>query len=530
MRKLFYLLLSGMLICPNIVSVSAATSSSYNKLTSEEKKAFDKIYKTSADSTLESVSVDYSASVDGRNDVNNWHWTAWHKVAKGAGISKNANSGAGVGSGSYSGFTKKKVESWKMDDAHIQAIKDMNKGKFPESRNYSYPMNTSSAKFDFWMDRVGYYDIMGDPRYRKVTMNGYRTFKWTEKVKKEKIIKNSTTDKAYAVEGVQALGQQQGFYIGWVRSNKFSNIVGESPEKVAQKICSSIKKTEIKEGENKGRYNAKADVQFINGNTKINLKISIFPSETNEGIGQGRLLYDVKFNWSEETTKVSYETKTHTNKQRIAKTSIPANTYASEIQKYGYFYLTPKSSVSSNKIRKENGGFWLNVNPYYHHSSPSVTNEGNYNWTFSTNVSGGKAIIILYSNIIQKWKFIEDIADNILFPNTPGVNNPPIDGNGSGGNHNNNNNNSNNGGSNGGNNNHGGGDSSNGNNGGDGSGNDGSSSGKNNGSSTIGDEKNSPMIHVEIDANEPAGRKLERTAITIHLFDIDRYEKEKRKK
>ena len=186
LHKLLKSLLVGVLILPSISTVSAASMpSSYNNLTSEEKKAFDKIYQQSSESTLQNVNVNYSTELSGLKDISSYHWTAWKKAAKGGSISKSANSGKGVGSGSYKGFTQKKIDSWKVDEKYINAIKKINKGKFPKDGNYTFPTDTSSSKLDWWVDEVGFYDIMGDPKYSKVTAKGYRTFNWTEKVRKE---------------------------------------------------------------------------------------------------------------------------------------------------------------------------------------------------------------------------------------------------------------------------------------------------------------------------------------------------------
>jgi hypothetical protein len=530
LHKLLKSLLVGVLILPSISTVSAASMpSSYNNLTSEEKKAFDKIYQQSSESTLQNVNVNYSTELSGLKDISSYHWTAWKKAAKGGSISKSANSGKGVGSGSYKGFTQKKIDSWKVDEKYINAIKKINKGKFPKDGNYTFPTDTSSSKLDWWVDEVGFYDIMGDPKYSKVTAKGYRTFNWTEKVRKESIKKNNESQDASTVEGDQALGSKEGFYTGWARDRGFAQIVGQSPEAVAKKICSNIEKEPIKTGEYKGRYNGACFVQFKNGNTVIKLNISIIPSKTNDGIGQGRLLYDIYFQWTEETTTISYETESHTSKQQIAQTVVARNAYASEIQKYGNFYLTPKSNVSSQKIKTRNTGFWYNINPYYHKGSASVTDEGSYGWTFSTNVSSGKSGTNIYAMLPIKYKFYTDIVDSHYY--APDVGNPPKDGSGGSNNGNNNNNGGNNGGDkpNGGDSNNPGGNGNNSNNGGNGNnnGNNGNSNNSGNGGhSSIGDKENSPMIHIEIDAKDEDGRVgTVRVPKMVHLYDIDKYRK-----
>ena len=62
----------------------------------------------------------------------------------------------------------------------------LNNGKFPATKDYKYPTTTSGDTLDFWMGEPGFYSILGDPRYKNVTLKGYRTYKWTEKIKKTK--------------------------------------------------------------------------------------------------------------------------------------------------------------------------------------------------------------------------------------------------------------------------------------------------------------------------------------------------------
>ena len=77
-RKILFLMLIGTLVFPNVKSVSAASMpSSYSNLTSEEKKAFDKIYQQSSESTLQNVNVNYSTQLSGLKDISSYHWTAW---------------------------------------------------------------------------------------------------------------------------------------------------------------------------------------------------------------------------------------------------------------------------------------------------------------------------------------------------------------------------------------------------------------------------------------------------------------------
>lgn len=529
LHKLLKSLLVGVLILPSISTVSAASMpSSYNNLTSEEKKAFDKIYQQSSESTLQNVNVNYSTELSGLKDISSYHWTAWKKAAKGGSISKSANSGKGVGSGSYKGFTQKKIDSWKVDEKYINAIKKINKGKFPKDGNYTFPTDTSSSKLDWWVDEVGFYDIMGDPKYSKVTAKGYRTFNWTEKVKKMNIKKK--TDSQPYKKSTSPDTQ------GWGPARTTGEMANVIKIRMHERFQLSLSDTEAKHIEkclrdsyddhydNGSKYQMTYNGTFGGGSTLYRIQISI-SGDTADKVNP----YLVYIAVTTETKSYSYETESHTSKQQIAQTVVARNAYASEIQKYGNFYLTPKSNVSSQKIKTRNTGFWYNINPYYHKGSASVTDEGSYGWTFSTNVSSGESGTNIYAMLPIKYKFYTDIVDSHYY--APDVGNPPKDGSGGSNNGNNNNNGGNNGGDkpNGGDSNNPGGNGNNSNNGGNGNnnGNNGNSNNSGNGGhSSIGDKENSPMIHIEIDAKDEDGRVgTVRVPKMVHLYDIDKYRK-----
>ena len=533
LHKLLKSLLVGILVLPSISTVSAASMpSSYNNLTSEEKKAFDKIYQQSSDSTLQNVNVNYSTELSGLKDISSYHWTAWKKAAKGGSISKSANSGKGVGSGSYKGFTQKKIDSWKVDEKYINAIKKINKGKFPKDGNYTFPTDTSSSKLDWWVDEVGFYDIMGDPKYSKVTAKGYRTFNWTEKVKKEKIERKTdsqpykkTTYPDTVGWGYHAnSGTLQMDTVIKMRLNQRFKLPLSNTE--AEKVEKALKDSYSDHYDDGSKYEMNYSGTFNKGNTIYRVQIAI-GGDTSDKINPTLVYITV----TEETKEYYYETQRHTKKEQIAQTVVARNAYASEIQKYGNFYLTPKSNVSSQKIKTRNTGFWYNINPYYHKGSASVTDEGSYGWTFSTNVSSGKSGTNIYAMLPVKYKFYTDIVDSHYY--APDVGNPPKDGSSGSNNGNNNNNGGNNGGDkpNGGDSNNpgGNGNGNNSNNGGNGNnnGNNGNSNNSGNGGhSSIGDKGNSPMIHIEIDAKDEDGRVgTVRVPKMVHLYDIDKYRK-----
>ena len=112
---------------------------------------------------------------------------------------------------------------------------------------------------------------------------------------------------------------------------------------------------------NGSKYQMNYNGTFGGGKTIYRVQISI-SGDTSDKVNPN-LVYIIV---TTETKSYSYETESHTSKQQIAQTVVARNAYASEIQKYGNFYLTPKSNVSSQKIKTRNTGFWYNINPYYH--------------------------------------------------------------------------------------------------------------------------------------------------------------------
>lgn len=523
-----------------------AKPASYNKLTSEEKKAFDKLYKETSTSKLQSVSVSYSSSISGKSDVNQYRWTAWRNDTKNSTIDKDANNG----NGNYSGFTKKKVQSWSRNDTYINAIKELNNGKFPATKDYKYPTTTSGDTLDFWMGEPGFYSILGDPRYKNVTLKGYRTYKWTEKIKKTKTEwkeKNETKVKTYTKKSQvlgfgyhSTTGKLQMYQVIEQKLDDFGIYITKSQAKRMERKLKSSYDTRMSSGKEIYEMHTNDSVSIKNGTAYVRISIA---GQTTDKVTPDIVSIQVTKKTKEKVTKTWYETKSHTKKQQIAQTVVAKNTYATQIQKYSTFYLTPKSNVKSNTIKQRNTGFWGSIKPSYHQSSPKTQDQGNYSWTFSTNVSSGKKSYNLYASITQKYKFVEDIADNLTnvpnndipnppsnpndplpnVPNNPGGGNNNPGGNNPGGGDNNNPGGGNNGGNNPDNpsnpdgNNNGGGNNPN-NPGGNNGGNNNYDPTDPSNPDKIGDKDNPPMINIEIEIDK--GITTKKLPTMVHLYDI----------
>lgn len=525
------------------VPVAEAKPASYNRLTSEEKKAFDKLYKETSTSKLQNVSVSYSSSISGKSDINQYRWTAWRNDTKNSTINKKANNG----NGNYSGFSKSKVQSWSRDEAYINAIKNLNNGKFPATKDYKYPTTTSGDTLDFWMGEPGFYSILGDPRYKNITLKGYRTYKWTEKIKKTKTEwkeKNETKVKTYTKKSQvlgfgyhSTTGKLQMYQVIEQKLDDFGIYITKSQAKRMERKLKSSYDTRMSSGKEIYEMHTNDSVSIKNGTAYVRISIA---GQTTDKVTPDIVSIQVTKKTKEKVTKTWYETKSHTKKQQIAQTVVAKNTYATQIQKYGTFYLTPKSNVSSNTIKQRNTGFWGSVKPSYHQSNPKTQDQGNYTWTFSTNVSSGKKSYNLYASITQKYKFFEDIAD--LMPSVPNneVPNPPANPNAplppitnnpdnpGGGNNNGGNPGNPGGGNNGGNtsdpDNPGGGNNPDN----PGGGNNGGGNGNNGGGGTdptdpdnpdkIGDKDNPPMMNIEIDIDD--GIDERRMPTMVHLYDL----------
>ena len=527
MRKLFLGLMAFVMSVSVLTAgmpVAEAKPASYNRLTSEEKKAFDKLYKETSTSKLQNVSMSYSSSISGKSDINQYRWTVWRNDTKNSTINKKANNG----NGNYSGFSKSKVQSWSRDEAYINAIKNLNNGKFPATKDYKYPTTTSGDTLDFWMGEPGFYSILGDPRYKNITLKGYRTYKWTEKIKKTK-----------TVNGTSKTKRTNYFYwnnFGNDMDSKDTEIYNIIKEMSSSSVALSATKKIIKQltGIGIGSFS----VSVKSGDTTYTFTGEVYIVDEEDA----DIKLDPSFTWLRAKIKMQtktqttyYETETHTKKQQIAQTVVAKNTYATQIQKYGTFYLTPKSNVSSNSIKQRSTGFWGSIVPSYHQSNPKTQDQGNYTWTFSTNVSSGKKAYNLYASITEKYKFFDDIAH--LMPSVPTneVPNPPADpnvplppitnnpdnpGGGNPGNPG--------GGNNGGNpsdpDNPGGGNNPDN----PGGGNNGGGNGNNGGGGTdptepdnpdkIGDKDNPPMMNIEIDIDD--GIDERRMPTMVHLYDL----------
>lgn len=546
MRKLF-LSMMALVMSVSILTagmpVAEAKPASYNRLTSEEKKAFDKLYKETSTSKLQNVSVSYSSSISGKSDINQYRWTAWRNDTKNSTINKKANNG----NGNYSGFSKSKVQSWSRDEAYINAIKNLNNGKFPATKDYKYPTTTSGDTLDFWMGEPGFYSILGDPRYKNITLKGYRTYKWTEKIKKTKTEwkeKNETKVKTYTKKSQvlgfgyhSTTGKLQMYQVIEQKLDDFGIYITKSQAKRMERKLKSSYDTRMSSGKEIYEMHTNDSVSIKNGTAYVRISIA---GQTTDKVTPDIVSIQVTKKTKEKVTKTWYETKSHTKKQQIAQTVVAKNTYATQIQKYGTFYLTPKSNVSSNTIKQRNTGFWGSVKPSYHQSNPKTQDQGNYTWTFSTNVSSGKKSYNLYASITQKYKFFEDIAD--LMPSVPNneVPNPPANPNAplppitnnpdnpGGGNNNGGNPGNPGGGNNGGNtsdpDNPGGGNNPDN----PGGGNNGGGNGNNGGGGTdptdpdnpdkIGDKDNPPMMNIEIDIDD--GIDERRMPTMVHLYDL----------
>ena len=560
MRKILCMLFTMAMIV-SAVPINAYAADNYGKLTSDEIKLFKDNVTLGSNSTLKDVSVSYSSELAGKNNINNYHWTVWRNDSKGMGINKAANSGAGVGSGNYSGFASSKVDLWSQEDKYVNAIKQLNNGKFPARQNYRYPIDTNTNKLGMWVDRAGYYTFLCDPQYDKLTLNGYANFKWTEEIEETKK-ESFTIIESRTAEGDRALGEKDDFYKGWMSTLNLEDSTGKTSQEIAKLICNNMK---IESQENTGFKSGSSKVTIKKGNKTIELNISVTPSKVNngEGVAEGHLLYNIKMIKTETITNIFFRTETHTKKVQIASTVVAEDTYATQLASYYSFYLAKKSDVSTNKI-KTGYGFWGNTKAYYINGTQYTQDVGSYDYTFTNQTSGGK----LYSNIMllipESYTLFEDIPNTYSYiPNdvkNPTDNSTGNGGTGSGGNNGgtsggggsgdtsnpddnpggttpdgnkpdgnipgdgNNGDNGNNGnGGNGGNN----GDNGNNNNNGNGGGNHGGNGNNNGGQSSntnidnpykFGNLDNQPLVYIDLDAVE--GVKKTRLPKRVVLYDI----------
>ena len=575
MRKILCMLFTMAMIV-SVVPINAYAADNYGKLTSDEIKLFKENVTLGSNSTLKDVSVSYSSELAGKNNINNYHWTVWRNNSKGMGINKAANSGAGIGSGNYGGFSSSKVDLWSQGDKYVNAIKQLNNGKFPVRQNYSYPVDTNTNKLGMWVDRAGYYTFLCDPQYDKLTLNGYANFKWTEEIKETKETVQNTVTNLYegpkAKEFAQWTAGNIGFADGianWminapfppVKQMDFATIKNVFGKAIENQLIASKTYNYNKTRYTMSYYGEMKDRNNENINYIINIHIN---GDVEEDSYDSPSFPDtVVCKYSTVIITNSYKTETHTKKVQIASTVIAEDTYATQLASYYSFYLAKKSDVSTNKI-KTGYGFWGNTKAYYINGTQYTHDVGNYNYTFTNQTSGGK----LYSNIMllipESYTLFEDIPNTYSYiPNdvkNPTDNSTGNSGTGSGGNNGgtsggggsgdtsnpddnpggttpdgnkpdgnipgdgNNGDNGNNGnGGNGGNN----GDNGNNNNNGNGGGNHGGNGNNNGGQSSntnidnpykFGNLDNQPLVYIDLDAVE--GVKKTRLPKRVVLYDI----------
>ena len=160
----------------NMDTISSSGCSGSQQVSGIDAQVFSQITPDHDGTVVCSKSDGIRTTAEGTSNVDSYHWTAWYKNGLEDDVDRTQ------GEGNYHGFPASKVEEWKQYAENIAAL---NGGKFPETKDYVYPTDTSDGKLDFWGDIAGYYSILGDPQYSKIHLQAFQQFSYrVEKVTK----------------------------------------------------------------------------------------------------------------------------------------------------------------------------------------------------------------------------------------------------------------------------------------------------------------------------------------------------------
>ena len=176
----------------NTISTSSLCNDA-SKLSGKDAEVFSKIVPHSDGDIVCAKSDGFRTEITGTNSVKNYHWTAWYKntADEKPDITKDT--------GNYNGFNKIKVDQWKQYRAEVEGL---NGGRFPQDKDYTYPVDTSEDKLDFWGDIAGYYSVLGDPQYSSIHLTAYQQFSYKTKhvVRRVEIVPPESTDNGSGVD------------------------------------------------------------------------------------------------------------------------------------------------------------------------------------------------------------------------------------------------------------------------------------------------------------------------------------------
>lgn len=416
----------------NTISTSSLCSDS-SKLSGKDAEVFSKIVPHTDGDIVCAKSDGFRTEITGTNSVKNYHWTAWYKntADEKPDITKDT--------GNYNGFNKIKVDQWKQYRAEVEGL---NGGRFPQDKDYTYPVDTSEDKLDFWGDIAGYYSVLGDPQYKSIHLTAYQQFSYKTKHVSYRYVKitpppvvnnNNVSTPQYGNTNTSG-GGGGGKKPGHVNPPK-----GDPPG--CRKNCHPQKynKTYFTGGSSNGGFKDKDACNLFMPGRICNYSykapsIDSFTIDSNELLGQvikteysnnnyiGVVTqgYDQYQKYADYT--YSYETQTI----KVAEADLSSGTYATEFAAMPKISLTPGSSGDMS-ISTTNAGFWESTTPRYwtNQGTSTISNNSGLPYHFESESTAGSGVntINVYASIQQKDKLYTLIHGypNITDVKIPGV-------------------------------------------------------------------------------------------------------------
>lgn len=418
----------------NTISTSSLCSDS-SKLSGKDAEVFSKLVPHTDGDIVCAKSDGFRTEITGTNSVKNYHWTAWYKntADEKPDITKDT--------GNYNGFNKIKVDQWKQYRAEVEGL---NGGRFPQDKDYTYPVDTSEDKLDFWGDIAGYYSVLGDPQYKAIHLTAYQQFSYKTKHVSYRYVKITpppvvNNDNVYSPQYGNT--NTSGGGGGGKKPGHVNPPKGDPPG--CRKNC----------GTSNGSYN---NSYFIGGSSNGGFKdkdactvfmpgrlcsLGYSPQEaktstidSNELLGQvikteysnnnyiGVVTqgYDQYQKYADYT--YSYETQTI----KVAEADLSSGTYATEFAAMPKISLTP-GSAGDMSISTTNTGFWESTTPRYwtNHGTSTISNNSGLPYHFESESTAGSGVntINVYASIQQKDKLYTLIHGypNITDVKIPGV-------------------------------------------------------------------------------------------------------------
>lgn len=421
----------------NINTIKTSKCEGGQQLSGTDAEVFKNVVPESDGDIICAKSDGFRTEITGTGDIKNYHWTAWYKKNKDDDIDRTLDVG------NYRGFNKTKVEQWSNYQDEIKGLSD---GKYPESRDYTYPTDTKDSKLDFWADVAGYYSLLGDPQYKGIHLTSYQEFSYKtrhveqtrELVKDGNSLKNDDdsdiTEGNYVGPKYTGTGEDSELTTNKKKTPKKGNnsdikwndyawlhyvyklqdwvydttikATTSSKNKTWNKIGNGIKKYKdffYNNSFNKW-FRSNTDVAIRDGKTiwrwgdEKNGKIIDSASERNY-IGRENI-DDLTFDVFEDIT-YSYETQ----EVKIAEADVANGTYASELGAIPTLALKPGSGSSSTIKASTKKGFWKTTPRYWTDKGEiALQNQTSLPYHFEIDEVGGNGLnnINLYAALTNK--------------------------------------------------------------------------------------------------------------------------------